>query len=91
MSAFAPDLFGSNRVLLDVPPDHAFSITPSDSVPLTSVTRYIYVGGAGNLTLITANNETVVFNNVPAGTQLRIRAGFVKATGTTATDLVGLY
>ncbi len=65
------------------------AITPSDTVAV-SKTAAIYVGGAGNLTVQGENSVAVTFYNVPAGTVLPIVANLVKATGTTATNLVAL-
>lgn len=75
------------------PADMAFAITPSDSTIFTTYTRAIYVGGDGNISVRMADMETgnVSFTNVKAGTVLPIRVRMVRATGTTATGLVGLY
>ncbi len=70
---------------------HAFAISPHNSNPLTRVTRAIYVGGAGDITLITEKGDEVLFKAVPVGTILPVRASIVKATGTGATFLLGLY
>ena len=67
----------------------AFVITPSDSVDLADYPRAIYVGGAGNITCTMASGD-VVFTAVTAGTGLTIRPSRVKATGTTATLMVGM-
>jgi hypothetical protein len=69
----------------------AFVITPSDTVDFSQGTvRGIYVGGAGNVTLITPAGTTVLFTALPVGTFMPVLASRVKATGTTATALVGL-
>lgn len=70
---------------------HAFSITPSNTVDFTVATRAIYVGGAGAISVVTINDETVIFVGVPIGTVLPIRAKRVNSTGTGASNLVGLY
>lgn len=74
------------------PASRCVSITPDDAFDLATPTKAIYVGDAGDITL-TALNDTseVVFRNVGAGTILDIRVKAVKATGTTATSLIGLY
>jgi hypothetical protein len=72
------------------PAADAFAITPSDAVDFTNDTRAIYVGGAGNLTVVMQSGAVVLFTAVPAGTVLPIRADRVNATGTTATAMVGL-
>lgn len=74
------------------PARNAFAITPSDSADLAFLTRGIYVGGAGNLSVILADDtDPVSFVGVLAGTLLALRAKRVRATGTTATSLVGVY
>ena len=63
-------------------------ITPSDSayVDLNGV----YVGGTGNLTVITGAGNSVLFSSIPAGTQIRnLAISKVMSTGTTATLIVG--
>jgi hypothetical protein len=68
----------------------AFAITPSDGTALAQPCRAIFIGGTGNLTVITNAGQTVLFSNVPVGV-LAISCSYVKATGTTATNLVGMY
>jgi hypothetical protein len=70
---------------------HAFSITPSNTVDFTYATRAIYVGTAGAIAVVTINGEVVIFNAVPAGTIIPIRAKRINSTGTGASNLVGLY
>ena len=68
-----------------------FSITPHDSNELASVPRAVYVGGQGTLVIVLdGDTAAVTLVAVPAGTLLPIRARVVKATGTTATNLVAL-
>lgn len=64
------------------------AITPSDSTDLTAVTREIYVGGAGNISVIWADGRETV-EPVAAGERLPWRLRRVKATGTTATGIRG--
>lgn len=72
------------------PATDAFVIVPSDTTELTVATKAIYVGTAGHVTVrpIRAAGD-VTYRNVPAGSYLTVRANFVRATGTTAADLVG--
>lgn len=67
-----------------------FAITPDDGVELDEITRAIYVGTTGDVAIVLASNTELLFKNVGSGTMLPIRARFIKATGTSATDLLGL-
>lgn len=71
--------------------DHAASITPSDSTDLSGQCTAIYVGGTGDVTVVTIGGETVTFKAVPVGTTLRVNCSKVKSTGTTATLLLALW
>lgn len=69
----------------------AAAVTPSDTTDLTITTRYLFVGGAGTLTVDMSNGATVLFTGVLAGSVLPIRVNRVRATGTTATNIVALW
>lgn len=74
------------------PASNAVAVTPSDSTDLTYTTRALYVGGAG--TVVVNMNDTgssISFVAVAAGSVLPIRVDRVRATGTTATNIVALY
>jgi len=75
------------------PASRAFVITPSDSTIFSHYTRALYIGGDGNIAVRLADMETghVDLINVKAGTVLPIRARMVRATNTTATNIIGLY
>lgn len=86
----ATDPFRSNSDSPNAPAADAFAIVPSDALELPQVTKAIYVGTAGHITLRPLRaSADVVYRNVPAGSYLMIRASHVRATGTTAADLVG--
>ena len=73
------------------PSQNCFTIVPHNSQDLTTVTKAIYVGNGGDVVLRSYRGATdVTFRNVPSGGVLDVRAIAVRATGTTATDLVGL-
>jgi hypothetical protein len=56
------------------------------------VTRSIYVGGTGDITLrLAGDTSSQLIKAVPVGTMLPLRARQIYATGTTATLLVGMY
>lgn len=67
------------------------AVTPSDTVDLTSLTRAVYVGSVGTLTVIMSNGTTVALAAVPAGTWLWISVSRVKATGTSAGSIVAFW
>lgn len=71
--------------------DRYEAVTPSDSVDFGKVTRGIYVGGAGDLVVVTTRDEAITFAGVLAGTLLPIVAKRVNSTSTTATNIVALF
>lgn len=75
------------------PASLAIAVTPNDSADLpNSICRSLWVGGAGNVALVSGRNHTsVTFTNVPAGSVLPCNALRVLATGTTATAIIALY
>ena len=70
---------------------NAFAVTPNDSTDLDYVTRGIYIGGSGDVVVITKGGDEVTLVNTLAGTYLPIRVSRIKSTGTTATNILGLY
>lgn len=78
---------------LESPAVNFFDIVPSDTAPLPNITRGIWIGGtgSGNLKIAGPTGNTVTFTAVSAGTLLPIRISTVFATGTTVTNLIGLY
>lgn len=86
----AADLANKSNNVVD-PASNAAAVTPNDSTDLAATSRAIYVGGAGNLAVITAGGQTVTFTGVPAGAILPIRASRVMLTNTTATSIMALW
>jgi hypothetical protein len=84
------DRFSTYADSPDGPAAQAFAIVPSDDAELQAVTKAIYVGSAGDVTLrpLLAAAD-VTYRNVPDGAYLTVRASHVRAAGTTAGDLVG--
>ena len=68
----------------------AFAVTPSDTTVIATGFRALYVGGTGAVAIRTLAGNTVTFAAVPAGTTLLVAGDQVRATGTTATDIVGM-
>lgn len=75
----------------DYPARNAAVVTPDNSNDLAHVTRALFVGGSGNLNIDTADGDTVVLTGVVAGQILPIAVKRVRATNTTATNIVALW
>lgn len=78
-----------NSNYLDSPAYDGFSITPSDT-EFTISARALYIGGDGNVTLVTPGGTELTFTGLLAGTILPVRCNVVKASST-ATLVIGLY
>lgn len=67
------------------------AITPDDDDELTQPPRALYIGGAGDVAVVAIDDSApVVFTAVPAGTILPVSVVKVRATGTTASDIVAI-
>lgn len=85
----ADNPYSVHEALPPGPCRRALAITPHDTNELEFVTRFIYVGGTGDVAVVTEYGDTVTFKNVPVGTQLRVAAKKVLTTST-ATLIVGM-
>lgn len=77
-------------------PGEWITVTPHDSNALadgsdTIIAKVLYVGGTGNVEVITAGGNTVVFNSVPAGGYIYGFFTHVKSGNTTATNIRAGY
>jgi len=87
----APDDFGFHNPNPAGPASKATAIVPNNAAPLDFATRGIYVGGGGDLRVeMQDGGPPVTFVGLSAGLVLPVRVAQVFATGTTATNLVGL-
>ena len=85
------DKFTSSVPGLESPIENAAAVTPNDSTDLTNYSRALWVGGAGDVVVITVGGNTVTFVGVTAGTLLPVRCSRVKSTSTTATSILALW
>ena len=71
-------------------PGGATSVTPSNTnnLPTPSI---IYVGTGGNVKVTTAQGDEVTFLGLLAGMVIPVQVLRVWATGTTASNLLGIY
>lgn len=70
--------------------DDGVAITPADSDLARSVKGF-YVGGAGNVAVVTASGTALTFTAVPAGTIIPLVCRRISSTSTTATAIIGFY
>jgi len=85
------DRFESFQDDVTGPARSAFAVTPSDSVKLAVTPKALFVGTGGTLTLRLIDDAAdIIFHNVADGQILDVRADYVRATGTTAANIVGL-
>ncbi len=72
--------------------NNAVAVVPSDTVDLVSISTALYVGVAGDVTVIMADlATTVLLKAMPVGLYRGLRVSRVKATGTAATNIVALW
>ena len=84
------DNFSNYNQGLDSPANNAVSVTTADT-DLAIDFRSLYIGVAGNVAVVTSGGDDVTFVGVLAGSILPVRCRQVKSTGTTATNIIGLY
>jgi hypothetical protein len=83
------DRFSTMMDTLTSPSRRPFTIQPHDSEPLRIVPKGIYVGTGGDVTLRGIDGgEDVLYRNLPDASYISVRASHVRATGTTASDLI---
>lgn len=72
------------------PSSAPFSIIPDDAQPLPAIPKGIYVGTGGTIVLRgIGGGADVTYRNLPDASYVAVRAQYVRATGTTAADLIG--
>ncbi len=73
------------------PARRAFAITPHATAEIDPLPKAIYVGTGGDIVLRGVDGTAdVTFKSVPSGAILDVRAQYIRAAGTTASNLVGL-
>jgi len=64
------------------------SITPSDATVIYA--DALYVGVTGDVTCLDRDGTSALYKAVPAGAYINVKVSKVMATGTTASQIVGL-
>jgi len=71
------------------------AVTPSDSSDIIGATANtpatLFVGTGGNINVVTLGGSTLLLKNIADGSFLPIQVTRVKATNTTATDIVAIF
>ena len=73
------------------PARSASTVLPNDTSDLPHISRALYIGQTGALSVEMVDGDVVTFEGVPAGSMLPIRASKVRATGTTAAAILSLW
>lgn len=73
------------------PKNGIFSVTPNDSTDLEYTGVVLYIGTGGDVKVDASLAGTETFKNLPDGSILPVKVDRVYASGTTATDIIGLY
>jgi hypothetical protein len=84
------DRFASHAPSLTGPASSGFPVSPSDSLDLPEITRALYIGSGGELTVAMASGQVLRFEAVPDGALLPLRVSRVYATDTSAEAIIGL-
>lgn len=85
------DRYAYNADTVTAPARDAYAITPHATNEVDPLPKAIFVGTGGDITLrAVGSSADVVLKNVQDGQIIDIRAQYIRATGTTATDIVGL-
>ena len=66
-----------------------YAVVPHDADALPIIPKGIFVGTGGDLVLRGVGaTQDVTYRNLPDASYVAVRAAYVRATGTTATDLI---
>lgn len=77
---------------IEFPVTTSVTVVPSDTVNFTTGRAVgLYIGGAGNVSLVDDSGATVVFTGLLVGTVYHFACTRVNATSTTATNIRALY
>lgn len=86
------DQFSGTLDSVSSPATRAVAVVPHDANALVDIPKALFVGTGGNLVARGAGGGAdALFKNVASGSILPLRAEYVRASGTTAADIVALY
>ena len=85
------DRFDTQIDSLSQPARDAFSIIPHGTNEIDPLPKAIFIGTGGDIILRAADSGAdVTLKNIASGQIIDVRARYIRASGTTATDIVGL-
>lgn len=84
------DNFAARSELITSPGRNAFTITPHATNEISPLPRSVRFDGAGTVALRTVDGAADISITVAAGETLDWRIQYIRATGTTATGIVGI-
>ena len=85
------DDFSDQPLVMTYPARNLEVVTKSDTTKLFRVSRALWIGTAGNISVLTAGGQTITISNIQNGTLLPIQVQRVNSTSTTASDMVSFY
>lgn len=83
------DAFALHQSGLTSPASRAAAVTPNDAADLAAHARALWVGGLGDVSVVTVGGDTVTFAAVSGLLPVRVKR--VRTTGTTATGIVAVW
>ncbi len=86
------DAFSGVMDSVSSPATRAAAVAPNDVNALADVPKALFVGTGGTVVARgVGGGVDALFKNIASGSILPLRAQYVRATGTTAQDIVALY
>lgn len=86
------DAFLNSVDAAHAPATRAVAVTPHDGNALADIPKALYVGTGGDIVMRGVRGTSdQVWKAVPSGVILPFRAQYVRATGTSAADILALY
>lgn len=75
-----------------MPPRGCVVVVPDDARSLATVAKALYVGTGGSIVMRGIDDATdQLWKNIPSGALIPFRVAAIRATGTTAADMLALY
>ncbi|MGN6277217.1 MAG: spike base protein, RCAP_Rcc01079 family [Sphingomonas sp.] len=86
------DSFANMADAVSAPARRAAAVTPSDNEAIAETPKALYVGTGGAIVMQGVDGGgDQTWSGVPSGAVLPFRARYIRATGTTAADILALY